>query len=404
MATTSISTIPTEVTQQIMREILANSIASNDRLPLPRFAEPPLSLTRVSLEWRQICLQTVELWQSIRVDSSTPTVPAQVIALWAFRAGVLPINIELKTDDRERGTALLSECMELSHRLQNVNLALSLEPFSTLVAHDGAFPMLRKLSLSIDSNVFADDITLTIRNAPLLRKVTLGDFPFLSVDTAWNQLTTLDMTVHELEAGILALQNYSNLVDLQFALRDAGGSLTIPPFTIPSLRSLVNSGESILPFLTVPNLVRLDIWGPGFSDMDQFSQELQALIQRSACRLRTLTFRMPPPITAAQLETFLRAVPSIIDLQLVFHVHDALMKIRTVLLSVGVLPALKTLRILYDVGNPEASFNLLLGVLAGRPTLEAFHLRARPGVLPPGVRERLLAFGGGGMQINIKDL
>ncbi|KAJ7652136.1 hypothetical protein DFH06DRAFT_1475489 [Mycena polygramma] len=411
MATVPILALPVEMIQQIMRDSVVDSIAVKGRFPLPRLAEPPLSLAAVSQQWRDISHHTPELWQSIRVDDSTPTVPPQVLGLWATRAGVLPVKIQLETRDIQRGVNLMGQSLALSQRWQELHLSLPVLSFAALVAQPGPFPMLRKLSLSLNTNVISQDTTIPILNAPLLRTVILRDFPLLSVDTAWNQLTTLDMTAHDGEPGISALQPCTNLETLRFSLVMMRPPGAIAPCTLPSLRHLANNGSSILPFVTVPSLTRLDLWGPGFSDgMAPLTQDLAALLTRSGCTLRRLSFRMPPAITAAELEAFLRAVPSVTDFEFTTHFTGVLANVRAVFQLAGVLPKLDTLRVVYGPREQESLDPLLAtlhsrrAVVAGQAVLNAFHLRVlRPAVLPPVVRNDLLALERTyvGMHINV---
>ncbi|KAJ6498136.1 hypothetical protein C8R47DRAFT_1317918 [Mycena vitilis] len=399
MATVPILALPVVITQQIMRDIVADSIAANGRFPLPRFTEPPLSLGRVSQQWRNISQQTPELWQSIRIDDSTPTVPPQVLGLWATRAGALPLKIQLVTDDDQRGDALMVGSIASSLRWQELHLSLPVSSFSALVTHHGPFPALRKVSLSLNTNIISEDTTITILNAPLLRTVILREFPFLSVDAAWNQLTTVDMNTHDGEAGISALRHCTTLQTLRFSLMAMRPPVAgaIAPCTLPSLRHLANNGSSILPFVTVPSLMRLDIWGPGFSGgMMPLNQDLAALLARSGCTLQRLSFRMPPAITAAELEVFLHAVPSVTDFEFTTHFTGVLANVRAVL--AGVLPRLDTLRVVYGPREQESLDPLLAAlharraVVAGQAMLETFHLRVlRPAVLPSVVKTDLLA-------------
>ncbi|KAJ6498144.1 hypothetical protein C8R47DRAFT_320629 [Mycena vitilis] len=289
---------------------MADSIAANGRFPLPRLAEPPLSLARVSQQWQDISQHTPELWQSIRVDDSTPTVPPQVLGLWATRAGVLPVKIQLVTSDDQRGDALMRQSIASSQRWQELHLSLPVPSFAALVAHHGAFPLLRKLLLELNTNIIrvSDDTMIPMLHAPLLRTAILRDFPFLSIETAWHQLSTLDMTAYSGEPGIFALQPCTNLETLRFSLTMMGPPVAgaIAPCPLPSLRHLASNGSSILPFVTVPSLTRLDIWGPGFSGgMMPLKQDLAALLARSGCTLQRLSFLMPPAITATGLEAFL---------------------------------------------------------------------------------------------------
>ncbi|KAJ7455323.1 hypothetical protein B0H11DRAFT_2067654, partial [Mycena galericulata] len=377
MSAPSILSFPPEVTQHIM----AMALPSTEN-PHPVTSEAPLIFTRVCRDWRNISLSMPELWQSIAVDESTPTVHPEVVSLWASRAGILPRNIRLFADDHARAEQLLEESMESCERWQHIDLTFPLESFAALDNHHGPFPMLRSLSLSaVLSNIMdGEERNITIRDAPLLRKVTLTEHPFLTVDMAWEQLTTLKIAANNGEDGISVLQKCINLIELEFRLLEYRFSSAIPPFVLPSLRSLVTQAQSVLPFLTVPNLTRLDIWGPGFSGkIEDLTASLRALLERSRCPLERLSFRVPP-ISAAELRDFLKAAPpSVVLLQLSIYLPDQL-GVTAALQAIDVLPRLKTLHIVRPAG-PRDTYDDLLDtlrsrrqVIEGRATLEAFHL------------------------------
>ncbi|KAJ7455277.1 hypothetical protein B0H11DRAFT_2287650 [Mycena galericulata] len=402
MSAPSILSFPPEITQHIMAMALPST-----GYPHPVTSEAPLIFTRVCRDWRNISLNTPELWQSIAVDMSTQTVHPEVVSLWGSRAGILPRNIRLVTlKDLERAEQLLEKSMESCERWQHIDLSLSHDSsFAALDSHHGPFPMLRSLSLSI---VFDGDQTITIRDAPLLRELTLRDHPFLTVDMAWEQLTTLKITANIGKDGISLLQRCINLIELEFRLLDKPASLTIPPVALPSLRSLVTQSQSVLPFLTVPNLTRLDIGSSG--EIEELTASLRTLSERSQCPLECLSFPVPP-ISAAQLRDFLKAVPpSVVLLELGIYLPDQL-GVTSALQAIDVLPRLKTLLIGRRAEPGDTHDDLLdtlrsrRQVIEGRATLEAFHLYNDPGqprvYFPDALRNELLALQEEGLHVHI---
>ncbi|KAJ7455270.1 hypothetical protein B0H11DRAFT_2067459 [Mycena galericulata] len=409
MSAPPILSFPPEITQHIM----AMTLPSTGN-PHPVTSEAPLIFTRVCRDWRNISLNTPELWQSIAVDMSTRTVHPEVVSLWGSRAGILPRNIHLVTLDHERAEQLLEESMESCERWQHVDLALPLECFAALDGHHGPFPMLRSLSLLIFSGIIDGKRTITIRDAFLLREVTLGEHPFLTVEMAWEQLTTLKITANIGKDGISLLQRCINLIELELKLVDKPAPSTIPPFALPSLQSLVTQSQSVLPFLTVPSLTRLDISGPGFSgEIEELTTSLRALLERSRCPLECLSFRVPP-ISAAELRHFLKAAPpSVVFLQLSIFLSDQL-GVTSALQAIDVLPRLKTLHIDHPAGLRDTYDGLLdtlrsrRQVIEGRATLEAFHLYnppTHPGQLrvyfPDALRSKLSALQEEGLHVHI---
>ncbi|KAJ7655388.1 hypothetical protein B0H17DRAFT_378370 [Mycena rosella] len=389
-----ILSLPPEITQRIFKECLpTRSNAPGPSLPSTEPSQlsqqAPLLLTQICRGWRGISLDTPQLWQSIVVNA--PVSPLMV-GLWMSRGGNLPRDISFTAYDEKEGTYFLEESMDYCLQWRDVELSLPMESFSA-VTHHGPFPLLSSLSLSTTSGVFDGDQTIAFQGAPLLLQATLREFPFLAPDIAWGQLTTLDMTAHQADEGIATLQNCTGLVDLQFLLLDHAQN-GIPPLTLLSLRSLKTAGHSILPLLITPNLERLAIWGPGFSnDMDLLTTSLHDLLERSACPLGYLSFRTPPDIPAAAFKAFLEAAPSVTELALTFQFSNGLEKLVTVLQSADVLPKLTTLRIMDMSRAAEATmpFDPLLDTLRvrrdavdGRTTLEMLSLSIRSRSQGPG--------------------
>ncbi|KAK7064853.1 F-box domain-containing protein [Favolaschia claudopus] len=409
-----ITTIPIELTQRIMKQALAALIADTDAPPLPLPHEPPLLFTQVSTAWRDISLNMPELWAAIKIDDSVPTAPPQIITQWCTRAGVLPLTIELENNGRtdpQRSQQLLAASMAFCHRWEDIHLRIPFGTFQALVEYNGSYPLLRTLLLSMTSNVWEGEKIIPM-DAPLLRNLTLLESPDLTVDGAWSQLTKLHLNVNDDLVGVTTtLQSCINLEELHFALMmHHEFSSSIPPFELPALRSLVTAGRTILPCITAPNLVRLDIWGPGFGgEMEDLLVDLRAMVARSACSLNRFSFRIPPNITTVQLQNLLEVVPAVTDLRMTFHFVGLLAKFETVLQAKNVLSKLRTLRVLYGP-KAEESYQPLLNVLnsrlqnvEGRAKLEEFHMDThRPVVLPLDVKNEMLALGNQGLRVEFE--
>ncbi|KAJ7496826.1 hypothetical protein FB451DRAFT_204514 [Mycena latifolia] len=373
MSIPPILSLPPEITQRIFREALP--------IGPPTFGPPrllsqqaPLLVTQICRQWRDIGLHTPELWQSLSIDPSIVSVNRALVALWMSRANNRPRDITFNTQDPDVAADLLEESMAYCDKWRDVKLVLPIDSFPALASHHGPFPILRSLSLSLNDEVWEGDQRITILGAPLLREVTLADFPFLTVDIAWGQLTTLKMTASVVSAGLSVLRRASSLVNLHFALIDPRRApLAVPPFVLPSLTHLKTSGKSILPALTVPSLEQLDIRGLGsFGEMESLTDPLRALLERSACPLKRLLFRVPD-ITADEFRSLLQAIASVEDLTLTFQFPTGLDELVTVLQSRDVLPRLTALRIT-DASrtgqNPMMLFALLETLNARRDTVE----------------------------------
>ncbi|KAJ7652098.1 hypothetical protein DFH06DRAFT_1206757 [Mycena polygramma] len=171
-----ILSIPMELTQKIMQETLAASTADSGRLPQPFTRKPPLLFTRICRQWRNISVNTPELWQAIQVDRNTATVRPKVVSLWASRAANHPLDIQLEdvcNRDSRRGAVLLKESMKFYQQWRDIRLVLPIESFRALDADRGPFPILRSLHISETSGPPKRlPIIITVQDAPLLRKLT----------------------------------------------------------------------------------------------------------------------------------------------------------------------------------------------------------------------------------------
>ncbi|KAJ7652146.1 hypothetical protein DFH06DRAFT_542744 [Mycena polygramma] len=225
MSIPPILSIPMEITQIIMQDALAATIANTGCFPRPFTWTPPLLFTRICKEWRDISLNTPELWQAIQVDDrSTPAVPPEVVSLWSSRAANRPRYIRLEHTSLDvgprvlrRAEALLKESMKSCEQWCDVRLVFPIQAFSALIARRGPFPMLRSLHICPKYAIHAA-LAIPIRDAPLLRTVTLDVISLLSLKTAWEQLSTLDITVHNPGSKFYALRRCSNLVNLRVTL------------------------------------------------------------------------------------------------------------------------------------------------------------------------------------------
>ncbi|KAJ6589950.1 hypothetical protein DFH09DRAFT_219426 [Mycena vulgaris] len=339
-----------------------------------------------------------------------------MVTLWMSRANNGPRDISFITEDVERGAQFLKEIMVYSQEWRHVELRLPIDSFLDLVAYSGPFPLLRSLSIG-SRHMFDHKQTITICGAPLLRKVTLTDFPFLTADISWEQLTILKITTHNTTLAISALQRCCNLVDLEFSSGVLDRPpLAIPPFTLPSLQSFSMTGRSILRFLTLPGLEQLNMHGsPGvLGYMWSLTESLLALLQRSACPLKRLSFRVPADITTDTFRIFLLAAAPIVELELTFGSMGASdLPLIAVFQTAEVLPGLTALRI---TDAATTTFRHLLDTLrarrtpvAGRALLESFSLSLEkparswgPASVPsPGVMAELNALADDGLRIRI---
>ncbi|KAJ7783204.1 hypothetical protein B0H16DRAFT_483860 [Mycena metata] len=290
-----------------------------------------------------------------------------------------PLDLILATNDPNKAASFFSETLPLCESWRDVELRLPFDSYSPLFAHTGHFPLLRTLTLSTESNVWRTGQTITIRNAPLLRKVTFPAFSILAVDIPWEQLTRLTIQAHVANPAVPTLRRCVNLVRLDFTLTVFGPELAdAGPFTLPCLKTLRTAGTSILSFITTPILERLSLRIHHWDDID-LTESLQALLQRSACSIQKLSFHSfhPAAMSSVEFTTFLGIVPSVDEIELALS--DGSDNLFAVLEEEDVLPRLATLRIVDASGQAtfEAAFDVLdkrRETVAGRAVLESFVL------------------------------
>ncbi|KAJ7166179.1 hypothetical protein C8R46DRAFT_1192581 [Mycena filopes] len=416
--------LPTDIGQRIFQEAFPTGnpppgTGGPPQPPPPLAQQWPMVLSQINSQLRINAVGTPELWQSLAVDTGYrgQSFNAALVGLWMSRAGLLPRDVSLTTRDIKRGVEMLAASMDYTLQWRDVALKLPMESYAALAAHRGPFPFLRTLQLSMNSGAWEGTSVTTIRDAPLLRRLVLMDFPAVTTDVPWAQLTSLQMCVHEVEPGIAILRHCTGLTELDFALYDTSRTLPVlPPVMLPDLRSLVTSARSIIHYLTTPSLDELMIWGPGFSkDMDELTASLSALCARSPCAPTTLHFRLPQ-ISPTEFTAFLRENASVTTLKLTLHFTSGLDTLVRVLEAADVLPALTTLSVveMSRGEGDEMPFEPMLDVVRARrevvvdrARLERFnislHHRQRNGVrVPPAsMLGALDALADGGLRVRV---
>ncbi|KAJ7094732.1 hypothetical protein B0H15DRAFT_830689 [Mycena belliarum] len=216
---------------ELLAEVFLFCIAHPTVLP-PTSHEPLLVLTQVCSGWRELALQTPQLWASISVsltseDTDVPRL-AEITKQWISRAGTtcpLSITVEcsgpyanIVCEDPELVSAFGALIVSHAQHLRDVDLALpitALLPFFKLPP--GTFPCLQTLALR-PLLLLSDMVTpetgyapwhwpctaLALEEAPLVREVTYSPTPLFKLaelevmldDIMERAMTPPDLLVH----------------------------------------------------------------------------------------------------------------------------------------------------------------------------------------------------------------
>ncbi|KAJ7921445.1 hypothetical protein B0H13DRAFT_149218 [Mycena leptocephala] len=375
---------------------------SSSDIPRPSPHAAPLLLTQICRQWREICLDTPDLWASIAFGK---TGSIELLKTWLSRTRNRPLTVFLRSRDETRAEQLMEAVKPYCAQWQNVRFDLPLS--AHLQLNMSAFPRLERLALTCPMQGLRSGtrVPIIFRDAPLLRDAEISDLLHDQVDLPLEQLTTCHFnTLFNATQIIATLQRCLNIIEL--SCRAMPGDAQTPPVELHSLRSLEIFSWHILLYLTVPRLERLQITFWLFDTEDE-TDALQSLLSRSSCDLQVLSVTMYR-LTPAQSQRFFRAVNSIVHLQLTIADSEFRCGIQALQGADDVLPRLKHLEICG--GNDIAGanhFRPLLDMLWWRRThtgLESFELSLyKPSTftLPAAVMTEFRALAEAGLQLRV---
>lgn len=163
--------IPSETLAEIFMQCLPTS-ALRSSYPVRDLNVAPLLLTKICRHWRNVALNTPQLWNSLHIflpSQLTPSACSQRIAgmkLWLRRSGALPLSlsfhgsilVEGLMTDRKDLAAISQENMErmiseslmpFSDRFRDIDLSLTLPIFATFnKLSPSTFPTLESLRVN----------------------------------------------------------------------------------------------------------------------------------------------------------------------------------------------------------------------------------------------------------------
>ncbi|KAJ7490531.1 hypothetical protein FB451DRAFT_1124108 [Mycena latifolia] len=353
--------VPPEITSLIF----GHCLASYHLREWPSRHNAPWILTQICRQWRDICLETPELWSYISLGEIGSV---QLLKEWLSRAKNYPLTIMLQAVGDDRSGELMETLLSHCPWWQDVCFSLTKSSYRQLRSYCGPFPSLRRFKLSYHSTD-AEEEPIVIRDAPLLRDARMDDIMYPKVDIPWEQLTTVHFESLSAEKAMVAVRRCPNIQRFHGLWR-SGHSSPSPataPLTLPFLRWLNIPSASILPYLTVPRLERLAI-GHISDDIEVASDAFQSLVSRSSCDLKFLAINRLKNTPPAAFQRLLRATNSIIHLRLWNRYaspgfHDQIQ----VLAEGSILPRLKHLQI-HDYSD-EDRYSSVLDVLRSRPTV-----------------------------------
>ncbi|KAJ7059839.1 hypothetical protein C8F01DRAFT_205797 [Mycena amicta] len=346
-----------QVPPEIVSEIFIRCLPAS---PSPPSAETaPLLLSQICTLWRDIALDTPDLWSNVVLKDDLKA-SVDIVRLWSARARTIPMTFVFETQNIELGGEMLVAAMENKERWGEVGLYLPATSYVVLGGVSGAsLPHLRNLALRVKWTPFgggsrAPDLgpipSLDLSGASQLRKLRLTTFPGTRLlGVRWRQLTALNMAHYgrHLPEDLAILQACKSLVEL--TVRHGHPELLLPPSSevvhLPHLESLVVTDASIMKYLFLPLLRRLAL-----PLSRKAVQNLPPLILAWGCTLEALelTSTTPQEILPELFPQLLAAVPSLKRLHLDFTDRRPdyfFPKIVGILNGDSVVPQLETLRI-----------------------------------------------------------
>ncbi|KAJ7656792.1 hypothetical protein DFH06DRAFT_1328337 [Mycena polygramma] len=363
---------------EIITQIFIECLPPHGRVR-PSPIAPPLSLAQTCGVWREIALDTRELWRSVDVAFTKdfyPNVKKHVpnngalptMEMWFSRAKGQPLSLTVRSMHNELPMPIITLIASVAAQIQTLELTGSSRDFDILVQHEVAFPRLQRLAAV--SRLEHHSLSL-LQRAPLLVDLRLKAAP-PSLSLLSPSLTILNIRQRmEFSTLLDIFQQCPCLSDLTVRVYSPNHWEYPLPLILPHLRSLVINGTG-LDFLTLPALRHLDL---------SYNSTLCAFIERSRCILEHLAIVLDEGDAESRLLEILEAVPSLTSLTI--DTQRYLDSFAQVLERYpALLPQLTTLRISGEYSDFDyITFIQLLrerrASLAGRARLTSVQLNLR---------------------------
>ncbi|KAJ7135122.1 hypothetical protein C8R46DRAFT_1139508 [Mycena filopes] len=373
--------------------------------PSPR--EAPLLLAQICRQWRDICLDTPNLWTSIEFDD---TQPIEFLLTWLSRAGnSVPLSLRIRASGAT-ASLVMDIILPYSHRWQHIHLALSAAEPPLLHMHH--FPILEQLTLAVLGTQSHSTDPIIIQSAPLLAYTDIRTVPNLefAADVCMHHLTTLRLHSFTLLQTFAILRTCPSILDLSCNFRWLN-SRRLPPMLLPSLRALTVTDDQMLPVLTTPNLEQLSLQYTSH-DTGVHHEAVREWLERSHCDLLSLSLNTRN-MRSGHLQYILGPAHMIRHLRVTVANSMDFPYLMRRLHSPTLLPNLVHLEvhdpsemIASTMGQYQAMLHILprrhkqmgfmrMELFLGRHTVDRVH------ILPVAVMQRLCALAEKGLQVRV---
>ncbi|KAJ7929509.1 hypothetical protein B0H13DRAFT_2264482 [Mycena leptocephala] len=374
-----ILSVPPEIIGIIFRHCLPSDLPPS-WVPWPSPHKAPLLLAQICHQWREICLDTPELWTSIAFGD---TKSVELLKQWLSRARNQPLTVALYCGDEMRASMRMDIIKSYCSQWKNLCLTLPMDALCQL--NTSTLPRLERLSLNAPFRSHGEISTapVIIPNAPLLREVETSGMGIPMI--------------------VAFLRCCPNLLDLSITSNGIDDSV-YQHLELRCLRSLKIQGRNFLPRLTLPRLERLEIL-PGVDDIDAATHTFQSLVSLS-CDLQSLSLGICSG-TTTQLRRFLCVANTLHHLTLQFTPFTKIKPEIAIqaLHGVGVLPGLKHLEIhdSYYLSKIEYCPPLMDMLMWRREhaALESFELFPGAHILPAAIMDEFRILGETGLQLRV---
>ncbi|KAJ7605130.1 hypothetical protein DFH06DRAFT_261277 [Mycena polygramma] len=355
--------LPAEITSRIFVACLP----AHGRVRPSREA-PPLLLTQVCRQWREIAISSCRLWASVdlwfsqRYGDPVPAAPLMLLEQWFIWAKGAPLSVTIRSPPQEAFSPLIPLLSSVARQISTLELDLDWESFKLLAETGMKFPSLQRLGIPRDDHRDDYHCLSFFRNSPSLSALTiLNDTPDLTSDL-YPSLTTIEVHGVLFETVLSILQRFPRLMHLSANLKVGGNTApgqSTDPLVVPHLQSLALRRVDIrdVSRLTLPGLRRLDVHTDHYNTVFPV---LLPLLARSSCALEHLGVPFwhgnEPGLVAC-----LNAVPHLTSLTIDTDKDRSTYGLLHALSSSPLLPHLQTLSIsaAYETFDYLAFVNLL---------------------------------------------